>query len=97
MTSVADRDLVALIQEGDDSALASLIARYQRRLLAYLRRFLRDEETARELVQDTFMKVYRHAHLFQREASFANWLFRIAHNVAMSYLRKKRIRIGKKG
>lgn len=91
MTAEDDAVLLARIPQGDDLAFEELVRRYERRLQRYLRSFLRDEERARELVQDTFMKVYKNAHRFEPKASFATWLFRIAHNVAVSYLRKKKI------
>ena len=86
-----DAALLERIRNGDERAFEDLVARYERRLHRYLRSLVRDEEKARELVQDTFFKVYKNAHRFEPRASFATWLFRIGHNVAVSYLRKKRI------
>ena len=86
-----DAELVIRVRDGDETAFEMLVARYENRLQRYLRSLVRDEEKARELVQDTFVKVYRNAHRFEPRASFATWLFRIAHNVAVSFLRKKKL------
>src|SRR5437867_1550476 len=86
-----DAALVERLRSGDERALEELMARYERRLQRYLRSLVRDEEKARELVQDTFVKLFKNAHQYEPRASFATWLFRIAHNVAVSYLRKKRL------
>ena len=95
MTSLAmdikDTVLVAQVSEGDELAFENLVMRYEKRLLRYLRGIVRDEEKARELVQDTFMKLHKYAHRYEPKASFATWLFRIGHNVAVSYLRKKKL------
>lgn len=89
--AVDDASLVVRVSEGDEAAFESLVAKYEQRLIRYLRSFVRDEEKARELVQDTFVKVYRNAHRYEPKASFATWLFRIAHNTAISYIRKKKV------
>jgi len=89
--AIEDTVLVAQVSEGDEHAFESLVLRYEKRLLRYLRGLVRDEEKARELVQDTFMKLYKNAHRYEPKASFATWLFRIGHNVAVSYLRKKKL------
>jgi RNA polymerase sigma-70 factor (ECF subfamily) len=86
-----DVTLMTRVREGDDDAFAALVERYQARLQRYLRSLVRDDEKARELTQDTFVKVYRNAHRYQPMASFTTWLFRIGHNVAVSYLRKRRL------
>lgn len=95
MTSLAmaihDTVLVAQVSAGDELAFENLVLRYEKRLLRYLHGLVRDEEKARELVQDTFMKLYKNAHRYEPKASFATWLFRIGHNVAVSYLRKKKV------
>src|SRR5438445_9758738 len=52
-----DAALLYRVRDGDERAFEQLVARYERRLQRYLRAFVRDEEKARELVQDTFVKV----------------------------------------
>jgi len=89
--AIDDRTLVSQVSDGDVRAFESLVARYEARLIRYVRSLVRDEEKARELVQDTFVKLHRYAHRYEPKASFATWLFRIAHNVAVSYLRKKKL------
>ena len=91
MSAVEDAALIASVARGDDRAFETLVYKYEQRLRRYVRTFVRDEEKAKELVQDTFVKVYRNAHRFEPKASFATWLFRIAHNTAISYLRKKKL------
>lgn len=93
MTTDEDALLVARVGQGDDVAFELLVQRYEKRLQRYVRLLVRDEEKARELVQDTFVKLHRNAHRYEPKASFATWLYRIAHNVAVSHLRKKKLQL----
>lgn len=85
-----DKWLVHLIHDGDDRAFGLLYERYFRRLLAFFlkRGFSRDE--CRDLIQDTFLRVYRGVGGFQGDALFSSWLLRVANNVATNEIRSRR-------
>jgi RNA polymerase sigma-70 factor (ECF subfamily) len=82
--------LVLAAKRGDGHAFGILVERYQRRILAVARRFTRIREDAEDIVQQSFHKAFVHLHKFERKASFATWLTRIAINEALMLLRKGR-------
>ncbi|MFB0519184.1 MAG: RNA polymerase sigma factor [Acidobacteriota bacterium] len=86
-----DRELIALCARGDEDAFTILYHRYKSRLLNYFYRLFGNRERAEELMQETFVRVWRAAPKFQgKEASFRTWLYAISHHLAASQLRKRR-------
>lgn len=72
---------------GRDTALNDLMERHSLRLFHYLLRQLQDENKARDLAQETFVKVYLHRLKFRAEAKFSTWLYAIATNLVRDHLR----------
>ena len=87
----ADALLVARIRSGDDDAFEDLVARYQAPLFRYLRGLVGDQEQARDLVQETFLRAYRSLGGLEDPGLLRSWLYRIAHNQACSLLRRRRL------
>jgi RNA polymerase sigma-70 factor (ECF subfamily) len=85
---VGDARLVELARSGDDSAFASLVTRYERKLIRVLQRLVRDEELARDLAQETFWKVYTRLDRFDTSRRFGPWLFRVGVNLGLDQLRR---------
>jgi RNA polymerase sigma-70 factor (ECF subfamily) len=83
-----DRGLIALAQKGDKAAFRSLVERHQRRAFAIAMGLVRDENDARELVQEAFLRVHRGLNAFQGGSSFFTWLYRIVTNLAIDLMRK---------
>jgi len=83
-----DRELIALAQKGDQAAFRKLVERHQRRAFAIAIGLVRDENDARELVQEAFLRVYRGLNAFQGGSSFFTWLYRIVTNLAIDLMRK---------
>ena len=83
-----DRELIVLAQKGDKAAFRSLVERHQRRAFAIAMGLVRDENDARELVQEAFLRVYRGLGAFQGSSSFFTWLYRIVTNLAIDLMRK---------
>lgn len=90
MISVQDKDLVYEIQKGNRSAYAVLVKRYEKLLLRLLLRFVKDEELARDIMQEAFLKTYMSLPQFEFKCSFKNWLYKIALNTARNKLRAQR-------
>ncbi len=84
---VTDEQLLADYLQGDKSAFAELVRRYQQELYSFLQRFVADATIAEDLFQETFIQVYRNAGLFDPQRRFRPWLFTIAANKARDYLR----------
>ncbi len=83
-----DRVLIARAQQGDPAAFRQLVERHQRRAFAIALSLVRDENDARELVQDAFLRVYKSLPGFQGGSSFFTWLYRIITNLSIDLIRK---------
>ncbi|MGQ0457039.1 MAG: sigma-70 family RNA polymerase sigma factor [Hyphomicrobium sp.] len=85
-----DRALIKAIAGGDAKALERLFARNQTRVFRYLARLMRNEAQAEELLNETFLGVWQSAARYEGRSEPSTWLISIAHNKAVSALRKKR-------
>jgi RNA polymerase sigma-70 factor (ECF subfamily) len=83
-----DRALIAKAQAGDRIAFRHLVERHQRRAFVLALSLVRDENDARELVQDAFLRVYKGLPTFQGTSSFFTWLYRIITNLSIDLIRK---------
>jgi RNA polymerase sigma-70 factor (ECF subfamily) len=83
-----DRALIARAQAGDTAAFRRLVERHQRRAFAIALALVRDENDARELVQDAFLRVFKNLATFQGGSSFFTWLYRIITNLSIDLIRK---------
>jgi RNA polymerase sigma-70 factor (ECF subfamily) len=83
-----DRGLVIRAKKGEEAAFRELVERHQRPAYAVALTLVRDENDARELVQDAFLRVYRGLGSFEGKSSFFTWLYRIINNLAIDLMRK---------
>jgi RNA polymerase sigma-70 factor (ECF subfamily) len=83
-----DRVFIAKAQAGDAAAFRRLVERHQRRAFAIALTLVRDENDARELVQDAFLRVHKSLGSFQGGSSFFTWLYRIITNLSIDLMRK---------
>jgi RNA polymerase sigma-70 factor (ECF subfamily) len=86
----ADEDLVAAIRRGETSAFEKLMRRYNQRLFRAARALLRDDAEAEDVVQETFVRAFRHLEEFEGRSRVATWLTRIAVNEALVRLKRAR-------
>ena len=86
-----DADVVALAQKGRELAFREIVRRYERPVFSLVFRMVHDRETAEDLAQDTFIKVLNHIDRYQPEFKLSSWLFKIAHNVTIDHLRKRKL------
>ena len=91
LRAVEDADLIRKARRGDVEAYNLLISRWERRVYNYLLRIVANREDALDLSQDVFLKAYQNLRKLDDPARFAPWLYRIAHNEAMSLLRRRRL------
>ena len=89
---MSDEDLIGQFQAGTAKAFNILIDRYSERLMHYLYGFLSDRELCEDLLQETFLRVYRNRHSYRPIAKFSTWLYTIAGNLARSEYRKRKRR-----
>jgi RNA polymerase sigma-70 factor (ECF subfamily) len=84
-----DGDVVAAFLSGEERAFREIVTRYQTRLLNFVYRTIGDREKAEDLVQDVFLRVYRHLHGFDPTRKFSTWIYTIAANLAKNELRNR--------
>jgi RNA polymerase sigma-70 factor (ECF subfamily) len=89
---LTDERLVELALDGDEEAFGLLVRRYQRRLTAFLSQLVGDLELARELSQEAFVRAWSALSRFDPRYRFSTWLFRIAHNLGIDQLRRRRLK-----
>src|SRR6478672_1027469 len=91
LATLPDADVVRLAQQGRELAFRELVRRYERPVFSLVFRMVRDREMAEDLSQDAFVKVLNHIDRYSPEFKFSSWLFKIANNVAIDFLRRKRL------
>jgi RNA polymerase sigma-70 factor, ECF subfamily len=89
LKALDDSAVVARFLEGEKRAFNELVERYQSRLLNFVYRTTGDRERAEDLVQETFIRVYRHIHRFDQSKKFSTWIYTIASNLAKNELRNR--------
>ena len=85
-----DRELVNKAIKGDYDAFELLVEKHQGRIYRHLRKMVKDYNIAEDLLQETFLSAHKGLSRFSGNSSFATWLFRIATNTALMFLRKHR-------
>jgi RNA polymerase sigma-70 factor (ECF subfamily) len=86
---------MAAITQGDEEAFEELQGRWERRLYGFFRRLTGSAEDARDLCQETFIKVFRGSHNYRPAGNFRAWLFRIAENNLFDFCGKRQRERGK--
>jgi len=90
----ADIEMVKAVVDGDATAYRGLVEKYQGRVYGMIYGMVRNREDARDITQDAFVKAYRKLDTFRIESSFYTWLYKVAMNLAIDFLRKKKRRGG---
>ena len=86
-----DQEVVALAKEGSEEAYRELIRRYERPVFSLIYRMVRNREQAEDLSQETFIKVLNAVQSYRPEYKFSSWVFKIANNAAIDFLRKREL------
>jgi RNA polymerase sigma-70 factor (ECF subfamily) len=89
LRTLDDAAVVTAFLDGEERAFGELVERYQTRLLNFIYRTIGDREKAEDLVQEVFIRVYRHLHRFDRTKKFSTWIYTIASNLAKNELRNR--------
>lgn len=86
--NLADGELVVNAVAGRADGFEELVRRYQRPITSYVYRMLGDYESALDVTQEVFIKVYNSLNKYSSEYKFSTWLYRIAHNAAIDHMRR---------
>jgi RNA polymerase sigma-70 factor, ECF subfamily len=87
-----DHELIEATRGGDEAAFGEIMARYRNPITNYLYRFLNDYEEAVDLAQETFVRVYFARHRYHTQFAFSTYIYRIATNLAISEIRRRKRR-----
>jgi RNA polymerase sigma factor (sigma-70 family) len=90
--STADAELVAQLQQGDEAAFRTLVARFQGRVYSTAYSLLRSAEEAEDVAQEVFVEVYQTIARFRGEAALSTWLYRLATSRALQHRRRLQTR-----
>lgn len=85
-----DKDLIARIAAKEQAAMHALFARHNVRVFRFLMGRMRNEAQAEEVANEVFLEVWRHAGRYEGRSAVSTWILAIAHNMAMSQLRKRK-------
>src|SRR2546422_8560511 len=86
--ALADGELVVSALSGREACFEELVRRYQRPIAAYVYRMVGNYDAALDLTQEVFIKVYNSLSRYRSEFKFSTWIYKIAHNAAIDYLRR---------
>jgi len=89
---LSDHALIEATRQGDETAFAEIVSRYRNPITNYLYRLLNDYEEAVDLAQETFVRVYFAAERYHTGYAFSTYLYRIATNLAISEMRRRKRR-----
>ncbi|WP_018126532.1 RNA polymerase sigma factor [Balneola vulgaris] len=90
-SSIEDDKFVSRALSGDESAYKDLVNKYDRPIYFHIRKMIKEQELVEDLVQEVFMKAFNNLSTYSNEYAFSTWLYRIATNHTIDYLRKKKL------
>jgi RNA polymerase sigma-70 factor, ECF subfamily len=88
---LTDGELIVSAVAGATDGFEELVRRYQRPITSYVYRMLGDHESALDVTQEVFIKVYNSLNKYSSDYKFSTWLYRIAHNAAIDHMRRNSI------
>lgn len=86
---LSDSDLIRVIHTQNREAYKELFARYQKKLFTYIYHLVGNKEETEDILQNVFSKTYKNIEHFDLDRKFSSWIYRIAHNEAVNYLKRK--------
>ena len=90
--ALSDEELIAEFQRGNENAFNLLVGRFKNPLTNFVFRFVGDWDDSNDVVQETFVRVYRNKHSYKPVARFSTWIYTIATNLAKTQLRRRKRR-----
>ena len=91
LRTLTDGELIAKAISGREDGFEELVRRYQRPITSYVYRMLGNYDASLDVTQEVFIKVYNSLEKYSSEYKFSTWLYRIAHNAAIDYMRRNSV------
>lgn len=85
-----DTELIQHVQRGDMAAFEQLVNRYDEKVLSIAATYVNNEDDAKDIYQEVFIRVFKGLPKFQFRSEFSTWLYRVATNVCLSYNAKRK-------
>jgi len=85
-----DNEIIKKYLNGDEKSLEILVGRFLKPVYSYVSKYVGDKDVAEDITQDVFLKAWKNLKKFDRKRSFKTWIFTIAKNSCIDYLRKKK-------
>lgn len=92
LNDARDEELIELVKRQDYRAFEELVKRHQDKVYYLIYSMIRDEEEARDLAQEIFLKLWQQPHMYRPHAAFTTFLYRVTYNRTISHIRLKRLR-----
>jgi len=92
LSQLSDEELIQRFQEGDQYAFDLIVHRYKDALFNFTYRYLGNSQEAEDVVQETFLRIFRNRFAYRQIAKFSTWIYTIAGNLAKTELRKRKRR-----
>ena len=86
----SDEQLVQQFLAGDEKAFEKLVEKYLKPLYNFIFQLVRDKDTANDITQDVFVKIWKSISSYDSQKKFSTWIFAIAKNTAFDFLKKKK-------
>ena len=93
MRNISDLEIIDSVRKGNDSDYSIIVNRYKNKAFSMLKRMLKNEFDAEEVLQDCFLKAYNSLDNFKGESKFSTWFYRIVYNTALTKLASKKRKI----
>jgi RNA polymerase sigma-70 factor (ECF subfamily) len=90
MQELTDAELIKIYLKGEQAALEELVRRYFRQVFLFTKTFVKQDQEAEDITQETFIKAWKNLKSFDPEKKFKTWIFQIAKNTCIDYLRKNK-------
>ncbi len=85
---LSDAELISTAISGREASFEEIVRRYQRPIVSYIYRMLGNQDSALDVSQEVFIKVYNSLSKYSSEYKFSTWLYKIAHNAAIDFIRR---------
>ncbi len=89
MQIISDEKLIEQYLKGDEESLEVLIKRYLNLVFGFVLKYVNNQQTAEDITQEVFLKAWRNLKKLDKKQSFKSWLFTIAKNSSLDFLKKK--------
>ena len=90
MLELTDAELIKKYLKGEQMALEELVRRYFKQVFLFIKTFIKQDQEAEDITQETFIKAWKNLKKFDTEKKFKTWVFQIAKNTCIDYLRKNK-------